>query len=64
VHIDELGQSLSGTAKLLAELAMGDLKAAHRGPLPFGVVGGGSTETLLELGELNACRRLTAPARD
>jgi hypothetical protein len=46
----------AGFAQLLAEPAVGDLKATHGGPALFGIVRGGGTELAFEPGQIGAGR--------
>src|SRR5262249_33123372 len=52
----ELRHASARGAQLFAELAMGDLEAAHGRAALFGIGCGGDTVFPLELGEISACR--------
>src|ERR1035438_8312137 len=52
--VDEPGQAVTCGAQLLAEFAVGDLEAAHRGAALLGVVGRGGAVVAFDLGEFDA----------
>src|SRR5712692_3016322 len=52
----ELRHAIAGRAQLLAELAMGDLEAAHSRAALFGIGCGGGTVFAFEPGEIGASR--------